>query len=99
MYPARRHDGGSATRSDGARRTTGHEHVWSKAPTRIDEVEMGRSTRQQRHARSVGWPGLAATTAARDGARFICLHATKIRKVLTATANDESGDKATAAPR
>jgi hypothetical protein len=45
------------------------------------------------------WPGLAATTAARDGARFIYLHATKIRKVLTATASDEPGDEAAAARR
>jgi hypothetical protein len=45
------------------------------------------------------WPGLAATTAARDGARSIYLHATKIRKVLTATANDEPGDEAAAARR
>ena len=32
------------------------------------------------------WPGLAATTAAQDGARSICLHAMKIRKVLMAVA-------------
>jgi hypothetical protein len=36
------------------------------------------------------WPGLAATTAAWDRARSINLHATKIKKVLTATANDEA---------
>jgi hypothetical protein len=42
---------------------------------------------------------LAATTVARDGARSIYLHAMKIRKVLTATASDESGDEAVAARR
>ena len=30
----------------------GHEQAGSKAPTQIDDVEMGRSARQQRHARS-----------------------------------------------
>jgi hypothetical protein len=45
------------------------------------------------------WPGLAATTAARDGARTIYLHATKIRKVLTAIASDEPRDEAAAAWR
>jgi hypothetical protein len=39
------------------------------------------------------WPGLAATTVARDEARSICLHAMKIRKVLTATTSDEPGDE------
>jgi len=52
VYPARRHDGSGASRSGGARRTAGHKHAGSKVPTQIDEVEMGRSTRQQRHARS-----------------------------------------------
>jgi hypothetical protein len=71
--------------------------VGSKAPTRIDVVEMGRSADSSDtpdlaasmavQGRGV-WPGLAATMAARDGARSICLHATKIRKVLTATARD-----------
>jgi len=40
------------------------------------------------------WLGLAATMAARDRARSIFLHATKIRKVLTVITNDESGDEA-----
>jgi hypothetical protein len=35
------------------------------------------------------WPDLATTTAARDRVRSICLHARKIRKVLTTTASDE----------
>jgi len=43
VYLARRHDGGGAPRSGGARRTAGHEHMESKAPTWIDEMEMGRS--------------------------------------------------------
>jgi len=46
VYPARRHDGGAPSRSGGARRTAGHEHAGSKAPTRIDEVEMDKSARQ-----------------------------------------------------
>jgi hypothetical protein len=45
------------------------------------------------------WPGLAATKAARDGARSIYLHVTKIRKVLTTTASDEPEDEAAAARR
>jgi len=42
VYPARRHDGGGAPRSGGARHTAGHEHVGSKALTQIDEVVKGR---------------------------------------------------------
>jgi len=43
VYLARRHDGGGASRSGDARRTTGHEHAGLKAPTRINEVEIGIS--------------------------------------------------------
>jgi len=39
VYPTKRHDDGGASRSGGARRTVGHEHVGSKALTRINEVE------------------------------------------------------------
>ena len=46
VYPARRHDDNGVSRSGGARRTMGHEHMGAKAPTQIDEVEMGRSARQ-----------------------------------------------------
>lgn len=45
------------------------------------------------------WLDLAATTAAQDGGRSICLHAMKMRKVLTATASKEPGDEVVAARR
>ena len=45
------------------------------------------------------WLGLATSLAARDGAKSICLHATKIRKVLTATPSDEPRDEVAVARR
>jgi len=66
----------------------GHEHAGSMAPTQIDEVEMadppGNSDTPDLAASMAAqgqglWPALAATTATRDGARSICLHAMMIR--------------------
>ena len=69
---------------------------WVDPPNSSDTLDLAASMAAQ--GRGV-WLGPAATTAARDGVRSICLHATKIRKVLTTTASDESGDEAAAAQR
>ena len=96
MYPARRHDGGGASRSGGARRTAG-----SKAPMRIDEVEMGRSSRQQQHARSsclhgsAGLRCVAGPGRHHDGTRQGEIHLPPCNEdqVLMATAGGEPGTR------
>jgi hypothetical protein len=84
VYPARRHDGGGASRSGGARRTAGHEHAgrrcqrastrwrWADPPDNSDTPDLAASMTAQGGG---VWPALAATTVAWDGARSICFHA------------------------
>ena len=105
VYPARRHDSGGASRSGSARRTAGHEHAGSKAPTHIDEVEMGISARQQGHARSgclhgsAGSRRVASPSRHHDGTGRGEIHLLPCDddQVLMATAGGEPEDEAAAA--
>ena len=49
---------------------------WADLPGNSDTPDLAASMAAQ--GRGV-WPALSATTAERDGARSICLHAMKIR--------------------
>jgi len=83
----------------------GHEHAGSKAPTQIDEVEMDRSARQQRHARSSCLHGSAGSRRVAGLGRHhggtgrgeIHLPPCDEDQVLMVPASGEPGDEAAAA--
>ena len=73
------------------RRMAGHKHAGSKALTRIDELKMDRSTRQQRHDRTGYLYGSAGSR------HVIHLPLCDEDKILMVTADGEPEDEAVAA--